>query len=142
VNASTLFKKVTFRVAVNSYFEDVLFDFELVLLLLDELVELFVVLFAAVLFAVDECVVRAAVVWLVCDDAAAEDDGCDDVLFFPDALERLRTLGASFTGAATVIVMPGRSADLLERRFHRCRSSTETPKRSATVTSVSPRNTR
>lgn len=67
-----------------------------------------------------------------------DDDTRDCEPFFVDLLLCARPLGASFTGSATRNTCPGRIV-LEERRFQRRRSSTEIPKRSATVTSVSPR---
>lgn len=62
-------------------------------------------------------------------------------VFVRDPFARERVRGASRTGAATVNVRPG--AMMFELNlFQLRRSSTDTPKRSATVISVSPRCTR
>src|SRR5690348_9620392 len=71
---------------------------------------------------------------------------CDVAVLFDELRERrecvaaLRVLlcGASRTGSETASVCPTLTV-LEERRFQRRRSSTLTPKRSATVISVSPR---
>ena len=130
VKASTLFYNVTYRAAFAPDLEGLCFDFTLCCFALE--------LCAACVEELDLVVEDAACfpVELKCDAVEVVCDGS-----FPrDAFERVRTLGASLTGAATVIVVPGLMV-FEERRFQRRSSSADTPKRSATVMSVSPRCT-
>jgi hypothetical protein len=82
-----------------------------------------------------DCFAEVLVVF-VCVDI----DATCFVLLLREPLPRTRMPGASFTGSATVMARPG-AIVLEERRFQRRSSSTDTPKRSATVMSVSPRRT-
>ena len=61
--------------------------------------------FVLLLFVVELCVecVEAVLVCVFADEVEC------DVPFFCEAFERARTLGASFTGSATVRVVPGRT---------------------------------
>ena len=124
--ASILFEKETYRAAFDFDLEEEDFDFVEVGFACPPL-EGFVFDFfveTLVVFACDE------------DDVAA-------TRFTPllrELFPRTRMPGASFTGSATVMARPGAMA-LEERWFQRRSSSTETPKRSATVISVSPRRT-
>jgi hypothetical protein len=117
--ASTLFCEETYRAAFDFDFEEDDLDFE------DDMV-----VWGDVELDFEDGLV------LECVDA---DDVCDE-FFLCALLPRTRVPGASFTGSATVIVRPGEMV-LDESLFHLRNSSTDTPKRSATVISVSPRRT-
>ena len=126
--ASILFRQEAYRAAFDFDLEEEgLFfcDADLVCALDDFALDVFVL--------VDFAAVRVV---LVC--SGAETVCAADLLREP--LPRTRVPGASFTCSATTMVRPGEMV-LAERWFQRRSSSTETPKRSATVMSVSPRRT-
>lgn len=122
--ASTLFGEVAHRVA---------FFFVREGRLLDAAAEFFFFVEADEPVFELECVVRACFE-VVCVAAVV----VWDPAFFRAERPCTRACGASFTGSATVRVAPDLTAFDF-RRFHRRNCSTVTPKRSATVTSVSPR---
>jgi hypothetical protein len=122
--ASFLFRREAYRAAFDFDLEEEDFDFVEVDFACAPLEVFFVGCFAEVLLV------------FACVDL----DATCFVLLLCEAFPRTRMPGASFTGSATVMARPG-AIVFEERWFQRRSSSTDTPKRSATVMSVSPRRT-